>query len=109
LLKHNHEQDGGIVSIAITVELDEWVYKNGEITQLDYSALNTRSYSSNSRSEFLGHVNPMAGYNPHCSGVSIDHHNGAPSTLAFWAISLINDLLVPRIFGDLLVMPEPLI
>jgi len=28
---------------------------------------------SNGKSEFLGHVNPIAGYNPHCSGVNIDH------------------------------------
>lgn len=83
------------------------VQKNGEITQLDYSALSTRPHSSNSRSEFHGHVDPMAGYSPHCSGVNISRHSGATSTLAFGTISLINDLPVSGIFGDLLVMPEP--
>ena len=68
------------------------MYKNGQIAQLDYSAPNTRPYRSNSESEFPGPVDPIAGYNPHRSGVNIDHHNGATSTLAFWTIGLINDL-----------------
>ena len=79
--------------------------------QLDYGALDTRPYSCNSRSQFLGHVNPMAGYNPHCPGVNFDHRIGATSTLAFWTISLINDRRNPgnapsistvqiAIFGD---------
>jgi hypothetical protein len=67
------------------------VHKNGKTPQLDYGALDTRPYSCNSRSQFLGHVNPMAGYNPHCPGVNFDHRIGATSTLAFWTISLIND------------------
>ena len=70
----------------IAAEFRDGSNKNGKITQLDYSALNTRPCSSNSRSEFLGHVNSMAGYNPHCFGVSIDRHNGATSTLTLWAI-----------------------
>ena len=65
------------------------MHKNGEIPQLDYRALDTRPYSCNSRSQFLGHVNPMAGYNPHCPGVNFDHRIGATSTLAFWTISYV--------------------
>jgi hypothetical protein len=67
------------------------VHKNGKTPQLDYGALDTRPYSSNSRSEFLGPVDPIAGYNPHYSGVNFDHRIGATPALAFWTISLIND------------------
>ena len=73
------------------------MYKNGQIAQLDYSALNTRPYRSNSKGEFPGPVDPIAGYNPHRSGANIDHHNGATPALAFWTIGLINDLRGSRV------------